>query len=169
MQIREKDFQAIMLLMRELWWYQAMRTNLEPQEKMDNYTGSSTSCLETGTPGINTMRTITVSQSTTTLTMRTIQYLPVYWTSLPLSSPTTKHIRTFLVSVNVGEWCADKHRGWLTISWLNRINLSDREFEANIKTVIVSVWDFITSLKLAITGHKPIFLSPRQTHKNFMS
>ena len=48
-------------------------------------------------------------------------------------------------------------------------DVSDKEFGGNIKAVIVSVRDFITSLKLAITGHKPIFLSPRQTHKNFMS
>ena len=45
-----------------------------PGESRGNYTGSSTSCLETGTPGINTMRTITVSQITTTLTIRTEQY-----------------------------------------------------------------------------------------------
>lgn len=51
MQIREKDFQVIMLLMTELWWYQAMRTNLMPGERPSNYTGSSTSCLETGTRG----------------------------------------------------------------------------------------------------------------------
>ena len=108
MQIREKDFQAIMLLMRELWWYQAMRTNLVPGERLSNYTGSITSCLETGTPGINTMRPITVSQGTTTLTIRselnwTIPQHRLHWV---LASNTTRNWKpsTLLVSVNMGGW-----------------------------------------------------------------
>ena len=154
-----------------------------PQELRSNYRSSITSCLETGTPGINTSQAHHCQsgawqQITTTLTSSQNNTFPItlYGTNpIPLS-------RYFIWGFNVlGFWVMILVR----FCQLNPIksstkvlvfmfsqyitDVSDKEFGGNIKAVIVSVRDFITSLKLAITGHKPIFLSPRQTHKNFMS